>query len=399
MKFILITDSYAPSRTSVAVLLEALTNALVNEGNHVCVVVPSAFQAEPVLITFRNAVEIISVKALETKNISYFQRFVAELINPYLMCWYLWRTDSLRGRDINGVLWYSPSIFFRIIVRSCQKKFNCPSYLILRDIFPDWALDLGVLKKGLLAAYLAWTAKRQYEQATWIGLQSPENLKYFQSRYPEYIDKAEVLWNWVSDAKPRKCPIQLKDTSLAEKKIAVYAGNIGISQGRDTFLSMVEALKAINKDMGFVFIGRGAELKALQAEIEARAIPDILFFHEIQPDEMLGLYQQCHIGLLALDIRHKTHNIPGKFISYMQAGIPVFGIVNKHNDLINMVANYGVGFLCASKDKNTLEEGAHAMLKTIFESHDFKALINNFFLVDQATQKILTKFNSNPHFS
>jgi len=44
----------------------------------------------------------------------------------------------------------------------------------------------------------------------------------------------------------------------------------------------------------------------------------VVFHDEIEPSEIPGLYSQCHAGIVALDPRHKTHNLPGKFLSYMQ---------------------------------------------------------------------------------
>ena len=89
-------------------------------------------------------------------------------------------------------------------------------------------------------------------------------------------------------------------------------------------------------DVGFVFVGRGTDLVRLKTQSEHRELTNILFFDEIEPDEIPGLYAQCDIGLLSLDKKHKTHNIPGKFLSYMRAGLPVLASVNKDNDIIRL---------------------------------------------------------------
>lgn len=343
MNLLIVTDAYAPSRTSAAVLLEDLAKSLINDGHSVSVIVPSSSQLDSIAIKIKDSIEIISVKAFQTKDISYARRLLAEIVNPFLIRFHLWKSINFKSKKYDGVLWYSPSIFWTPLVKRCQKYFKCPSYLILRDIFPDWALDLEILKKGVLYNFLAWIALSQYKQATWIGLQSPNNVEYFQKKYPQFKEKSEVLWNWIGEPVLTECSIQIKDTKLAGKKIAVYAGNVGIAQGKDALLSLVMALNSANQDMGFLFVGRGSEMEVFKRRIELEGISNILFFDEIPPEEIYSLYQQCDVGLLALDPRHKTHNIPGKFLSYMQAGIPVLGIVNLGNDLLTIIPKFRLG--------------------------------------------------------
>jgi hypothetical protein len=68
-----------------------------------------------------------------------------------------------------------------------------------------------------------------------------------------------------------------------------------------------------------------------------------------------GLYAQCHAGIVALDPRHKTHNVPGKFLSYMQAGLPVLASINPGNDLIQMIEHERVGQVCTDQSVASLE--------------------------------------------
>ena len=89
-------------------------------------------------------------------------------------------------------------------------------------------------------------------------------------------------------------------------------------------------------------------------DAEQRGLDNVAFNDEIDPTEIPGLYAQCHIGIVALDPRHKTHNIPGKFLSYMQAGLPVLACINPGNDLEGMILREGVGKVCADQSVETL---------------------------------------------
>lgn len=400
MNLLIVTDAYAPSRTSAAVLLEDLAKSLINDGHSVSVIVPSSSQLDNIAIKVQGSIEIISVKAFQTKDISHARRLLAEIVNPFLIRFQLWRSVNFKSKKFDGILWYSPSIFWTPLVKSCQVYFKCPSYLILRDIFPDWALDLEILKRGALYEFLAWIALSQYKQATWIGLQSPNNVEYFHKKYPQFKEKSEVLWNWIGEPVLTECSIQIKDTKLAGKKIAVYAGNVGIAQGKDALLSLVMALNSANQDMGFLFVGRGSEMEEFKRRIELEGISNILFFDEIPPDEIYSLYQQCDVGLLALDPRHKTHNIPGKFLSYMQAGIPVFGVLNSCNDLIQLISQYRLGQISSEISQSSLiplakklNDANLILSRNIFKGNVSEGIIERHFLVSIANQQLLGRLS------
>ncbi len=97
----------------------------------------------------------------------------------------------------------------------------------------------------------------------------------------------------------------------------------------------------------------------------------MMFYGEIDPDEIAGLYSQCHVGIVSLDRRHKTHNIPGKFLSYMHCGLPVLAIVNPGNDLVTMVEEADVGVTCTSFDLDDLAVQAEGLLARL-QSPDMK---------------------------
>ncbi len=90
-------------------------------------------------------------------------------------------------------------------------------------------------------------------------------------------------------------------------------------------------------------------------DAEKRKLDNILFYNEISPKEIPRLYEQCSYGIVSLDKRHKTHNIPGKFLSYMRSGLPVLAVINKNNDLEKIIKDNGVGFkIFDDKIKNIL---------------------------------------------
>ena len=201
-----------------------------------------------------------------------------------------------------------------------------------------------------------------------------------------------MLHNWLADRPAKECSIQISQTALQGRKILVYAGNMGVAQGIDRLLMLAAAMRQ-RPDVGFVFVGRGTEFSRIQIAIKSQGLTNALLFDEIDPDEIPALYAQCHIGMVALDPRHKTHNIPGKFLSYMLAGLPVLASVNPSNDLVQLIETEGVGGVCNEASTKALVSCAEDLLKMIDDNAQIrsscKAMAKRLFSPQSAVEQIV----------
>lgn len=146
-------------------------------------------------------------------------------------------------------------------------------------------------------------------------------------------------------------------------QIFVYAGNMGVAQGMGVLIDLAERLRT-RSDVGFLLVGRGSDARLL-CEAKRRGLNNVVIHEEIDPSEIPGLYAHCHAGMMALDPRHKTHNIPGKFVSCMQGGLPVLASINAGNDLAEIIRVEGVGRVCTDHSVETLERLANSLLAEI----------------------------------
>jgi glycosyltransferase involved in cell wall biosynthesis len=273
------------------------------------------------------------------------------------------KQSPIAGRGYEAIIWYSPTIFLGPIVRWLKRRNNCPSYLILRDIFPQWAADMGLISRGPAFYLLDAIAGYQYRLADVIGVQTPGNLEFFDDfrlRHPNC--HVEVLQNWLGKAPDEACSIDLAGTALGGRRVFVYAGNMGVAQQMDKLLDLAIALRD-RDDAGFLFVGRGSEAQRLRDAATTQGLRNTMFHDEIAPDEIPALYRQCHVGMISLDSRHKTHNIPGKFLTYMQAGLPVLASINAGNDLKTLVEDKRVGRVSVEPEGRDLPELATGMIE------------------------------------
>ena len=96
--------------------------------------------------------------------------------------------------------------------------------------------------------------------------------------------------------------------------------------------------------------------------------------------------------MLSLDIRHKTHNIPGKFLSYIASGLPVLASVNPGNDLIDLIEKSNTGRVISDANVSNFAIEAQALLDSLAEfdiSSNCKKLSNDDFQPLQAVKQII----------
>ena len=360
---VLVADTYPPSHTSAALQLRDLAVEFLRQGITPTVITSDSGLQERSALLELDGVSVLRLKTSEHKNIGRIRRAIAEILMPFFMI-RNFRKSTLKNTKWDAVVWFSPTIFLGPFIYYLKRQNACLSYLILRDIFPAWALDLGLISKGPTYYCFRIFEKLQYSLADCIGVQAIGNLDYFKS-WPSFANKKiELLQNWLSPKPPSHCSLDVSTLSIANRKIFVYAGNMGIAQGIGDLLLLAEALLT-RSDVGFLFIGRGSDMEFLRQDAKNRNLVNTVFCDEIDAEQIPGLYAQCDAGLIALDVRHKTHNIPGKFLSYLQSGLPVMAIINHGNDLQLMIEKYQVGRVTTDRSQKNLQLLVESLLKEL----------------------------------
>ncbi|MDO8501394.1 MAG: glycosyltransferase family 4 protein [Gemmatimonadaceae bacterium] len=345
MRLLLIADTYVPVRISGALQMRDLARELLAQGHEPTVVTPASDVGAAWQLERLDGVEVLRVRAPRTKDVWLVQRAIAECLLPFIMLRAL-RNSPVGVKNWGGVVWYSPTIFFGPLVKALKTWSKCPAYLIVRDLFPDWAVDAGVMRKGVPYRFFKWVERYQYGVADVIGVQTPANAPLVAADSRQGSARIEVLHNWLAAPVRKECDVDLSHGPLAGRTIFVYAGNMGTAQGMDALLDVAARMQT-RDDVGFLFVGRGSDVPRLRALAKELGLRNVLFMDEVDSAQIPGLLAQCHVGLIALDPRHNTHNIPGKFLTYLRAGMPVLARINPGNDLQAIIDEENVGYAVA----------------------------------------------------
>ena len=269
------------------------------------------------------------------------------------------------------VIYSTPPITFSGVIDYIKKRDGAKSYLLLKDIFPQNAVDIGMMKKGGVTGFLykhfRGKEKKLYAISDRIGCMSQANVEYVLKHNPE-----------VDPAKVEVCPnsIEVQDMSITpeervairekygvpqDKKVFVYGGNLGRPQG---IPFLIECLKnqMSNQKAYFLIVGDGTEFGKLES-----------FFYEYQPQNMQLLKKlpkedydrmvaACDVGMIFLDRRFTIPNFPSRLLAYMQAKVPVLACTDPNTDVGKVITESGFGWWCESNDTTAFDERVQAAL-------------------------------------
>ena len=363
MNLLLIVDDYLLHSIKVAAkMMHELALEFKMQGHSISVLTPVPTQKQKLVIKEIDEIEIIYFRSKKIKNISKFKRAV----NETLLSFYAWHAakNILAQRHFDGIVYYSPSIFWGHLVKILQRKWKCKSYLILRDIFPQWTVDNGLMKQGsIIHIYFTFFEKINYNIAHKIGVMSPSNLNYFKSTNHD-LSKFEVLYNWAKVPQiPQHQNKYRNELKLENKLVFFYGGNIGYAQQIMNLVQLAIQLKD-NTNVHFLFVGIGDEVELIKKEKAKNNLSNLTYLPSVNQEIYFEMLNEFDIGMFSLHPDHQTHNFPGKLLGYMGYSKPIIGCVNRGNDLKEIVNNAQAGIITDSGDNQGLLAAAKSLIKS-----------------------------------
>jgi O26-antigen biosynthesis N-acetyl-L-fucosamine transferase len=251
-------------------------------------------------------------------------------------------------------VFYSPTIFWGALVKRLKSLWGCPAYLILRDIFPAWAVDAGVLQKGLVYRFFRRREIQQYEVADRIAVQSPANLAYFSREFAARRYPVEVLYNWASSHEEElPATNHRKQLGLDGKVVFLYGGNLGVANDIDNVVRLAARLSR-DEHIHFLLVGDGSEVARLKRSVAENGLRNVQILPPVSHREYLAMLSEFDVGLLSLDRRLKTHNVPGKLLGYMYWSKPTLASINPGNDLFEILEKNNAGLCVLNGDDESL---------------------------------------------
>ena len=263
------------------------------------------------------------------------------------------------------VLYSTPPITLVSAVEYVKKRDGAKTYLLLKDIFPQNAVDIGIMSKTGLKALLYKHFRRQekklYRISDRIGCMSQANVDYVLKHNPEVDPKiVEVCPNSVDvidksvDEETRKA-IRAKYEIPQDKNVFVYGGNLGKPQGIPFLIECLKKCQNVEYAF-FLIVGDGTEYSVLENYVETEKPQNVKLMKHLPKEDYDTMVGACDIGLIFLDHRFTIPNFPSRLISYMQAKLPVLACTDPNTDIGKVIVDGGFGWWCESNDANKFKE-------------------------------------------
>ena len=338
-------------------------------------------------VTQKN-IDLICIGSFKLYNVDVFRKGLAILSLPFFM------KKGLKKLNISKfdlILYETPPITWAGIVRQLKKKNNIKSFLMLKDIFPQNAVDIGLIKKeSFIFKYFKKKEKLLYEVSDCIGCMSKGNMDYVLKNNPEIL-KEKVCY----------FPNTKKDTGSGEinfnkeKLQFIYGGNMGLPQG---VLNIVPAISYFknDEDIEFIFVGKGTEWNKISEYF--RDQKNVKVLESLPREEYESLLSSCDAGFIFLDSRFTIPNYPSRTLAYLEKGIPIIAATDKNTDIKDLIVNNKVGLWSCSDDINSLIENIKVMKENKEKRRVFSKNARELFLKEFQVEKsvnLLHKYINN----
>ena len=370
-----------------------------DEGHNVYIVTPYERQfALPTSLSEVDGIHLLGVRTLNIQKTNIIEKGIGTILLETQFNRAIKKYLSHVNFDL--ILYSTPPITFTDVVRNLKKGTSSAiSYLLLKDIFPQNAVDLGMFSKtSLIYWYFRQKEIGLYKHADYIGCMSPANVE-FVLRHNSFLvhERVEIAPNSIE---LKKDPINIDRESIRKKydlpidrPIFIYGGNLGKPQGIDFLIQCLNA-NCQRNDCHFLIVGNGTEYHKLENWFINTKTDNVSLFPRLPKEDYDALVQSCDIGLIFLDHRFQIPNYPSRLLSYLEYKMPIIAATDINTDIGTIAEKNGYGYCCESKYVESFTACVNKYITTPdtirkMGERGYQFLLDNY-QVDSTYQKIIS---------
>ena len=301
------------------------------------------------------------------------------------------------------IMYSTPPITLVSAIEFVKKRDRAKTYLLLKDIFPQNAVDIGIMSKtgvkGMLYKHFRRKEKKLYAVSDRIGCMSQANVDYVINHNAEVDRKiVEVCPNCLeiidkSVDENTRAQIREKYGIPLDKKVFVYGGNLGKPQGVPFIIECLKKCADLD-DVFFLVVGNGTEYGKLEDYAKNTNQKNFKLMSRLPKEDYDSMVGACDIGLIFLDHRFTIPNFPSRLLSYMQAKIPVLAVTDPNTDIGKVIVDGGFGWWCESNNSDSfvnLVKSVFGMDLSALQEKEYQYLLDHYSAGD-AYKKIVSHF-------
>ncbi len=324
----------------------------------------------------RDGIKVLKVKTLNIQKTNFIEKGIGTLMIEYQFLSAIKKYLSKDKFDL--VLYATPPITFEKVIRYVKNRDNAKTYLLLKDIFPQNAVDLGMIKEGgMLHNFFLKKEKKLYAISDTIGCMSKANVDFLLKYNPEINpNKVEINPNTIEPlsihiTEEERIKIREKYQIPLDKKILVYGGNLGKPQGIDFVLETIS--KTTDNKAYFLIVGNGTEYEKVKKWFDENQPLNAKLLQYLPKSDYDMLLRACDIGLIFLDKRFLIPNFPSRLLSYLEMKLPVISATDKNTDIGDVIEEAKCGYKVLAGNQANMQD----KINKILNEDNLEQLSNN----------------------
>lgn len=301
----------------------------------------------------------------------------------------------LKKEKYDLIIYSTPPMTFNNLIKKKKKENNAITYLLLKDIFPQNAVDLKMIKnKSLIWRYFRNKEVKTYGISDYIGVMSPKNKEYL-IKNNEFINSKsiQIFRNATYDMTKEKIH---NEHSILEmlgidnnKNIFVYGGNVGEPQGVNNIKRVMERFKEVENSV-LIIVGNGT--KFIELKNTHNKADNVYIFDRLDKKIYDGLLMESDVGLIFLDEKFTIPNYPSRLTSYLNIGMPVLVSTDRNTDIGQEVEKHNAGLWNFAIDIDMFIKNANDIIadKVLYEkrSNNAKEFYNSNFKIEDNVKSL-----------
>lgn len=402
MNILFLSISSLPNIKEHSISLDLIHQFIEKEHNVYVVCGLEKKENKETYISEEGGCKVLRVKIGNNKKANLIEKGITTLMLPKLYKKAIKKYFSDVKFDL--ILYPTPPVTQAQTVKYIKERDDAVAYLLLKDIFPQNAVDLGMLaKKGLkgcIYKYFRNKEKELYMNSDYIGCMSDANRKYLIKNNPQLSEEiVEICPNSIeiqdkSIKREEKLRIRDRYGLPQNKKIFIYGGNLGKPQGIPFLISCLEKVK-YEENAYFLIVGDGTDYALLEEYVKKYRPKHVKLVKRLPKEEYDEIVAACDIGMIFLDYRFTIPNFPSRILSYMQAGLPILTCTDYNTDIGDMVENEKIGWKCYSNDIVSFEKCLKKAMEecSLVDSKHILTTLANLYSVEKAYNIIMKHIN------
>ena len=362
MRVTIVTDRYAPEARAAAYLSRELAEGLVKLGHDVEVIarmptqfVPEAESRAPQAVEIVAGVKVKRVSAGASSS-KIWLRALDQLVVSFKIMFAL-----LTAPKSDVLMVYSPPLALSLaaVVQKWVRRW--PYVLNLHDLYPQTAIDLGILRNPLLI----WLATRLesllYRNADRIVVAAPASQRILTTQKQVPAARVEMVFNYIDTTACTPGPVENAfrvRNGLEGRFVVLYAGLMGLAQDLS---SVIEVARRVQDDPHWTFVLAGDGSCASKWAELTQEMTNVKMVGSLSYLDYYEALQAADVCLVALSAAFKAPAVPGKVPTLMAAGRPIVAIVPVENDTREILSSARCGIAVQPGDAEELLKGLTAL--------------------------------------